>query len=618
MKTVFSGCGIAGALHYGLPDPTQESPGAHAVTAMTEALAHRGPHGAGLWERPGVVLGHRRLAITGLGPAGVQPMTRDHLTITYNGEIYNAPQLAQELSRFYDFTSVTDTEVVLRAWQHFGPHGALQRMEGMFAFALWDEHIRCLYLVRDPVGIKPLYYHRADGFVLFASEVEALLASGQVPRRPDTDVLARHLLCSSTLPPDRTRTLVRDVTAVPAGTFLALHPDGRRHATTYWTLPAPGAPEHATDGADRGEELRGLLARGVTQMLLGDVPVAAFLSGGLDSSAITALAASAAAGPVPCITTAPPPTAPAGETSTDLHFSRLLAAALPGRVHHHLAEQEELTLEDLDAVCDLAALGDDPRHVTIARNYRTVHELGLRVVLNGQGADEVLGGYVGRPTFYRHLLDVRAPDPRTIRTLPGSRQIPGLSPAVLALRATAHQEVLDFHAGLPGTLLERAHRLLFHTQLQRILQFEDYLAMRSSVEARFPYLDHRLVEWAYTQPFHHHIHPDRRQGKIHLAAAMRDELPRTIRHRPKAVFPHQAHGPLQAALARIATDHATELRNDPLIDHLFVLPSALAEAPASILWPVLSLWRWHHKLRRTAPPPPHPRQARIASREMVR
>ncbi|MFI0742759.1 asparagine synthase (glutamine-hydrolyzing) [Streptomyces sp. NPDC021100] len=608
MTTVFSGCGIAGALHYGLPDPARETPGAHAVTAMTDALAHRGPHGAGLWQRPGVVLGHRRLAITDLGPAGAQPMTRDHLTITYNGEVYNTPQLAQELSRFYAFTSATDTEVVLRAWQHWGPRGALQRMEGMFAFALWDEHQRCLYLVRDAVGIKPLYYHRASGFVLFASEVEALMASRHVPRRPDTDVLARHLLCSSTLPPDRTRTLVRDVAAVPAGTFLTLHPDGRRHATTYWTLPHTAAPEHAPVDADRGEELRELLARGVTQMLTGDVPVAAFLSGGLDSSALTALAAAAAAEPVPCITTAPPPTAPAGEASTDLRFSRLLAAALSGRVHHHLAvQQPELTLEDLDTVCDLAALGDDPRHVTIARNYRTVHELGLRVVLNGQGADEVLGGYVSRPTFYRHILDVRAPDPRAIRTLPGSRQIPGLSPAVLALRTTAHQEVLDFHAGLPGPALERAHRLLFHTQLQRILQFEDFLAMRSGVEARFPYLDRRLTAWAFTQPFHHHIRPDRRQGKIHLAAAMRGHLPTAILHRPKAVFPHQSRGPLQAALSRLATAHAAELREDPLINHLFALPSALAEAPVSILWPVLSLWRWHHKLHHPTPPLSGPR-----------
>ena len=600
----FSGCGIAGVFHLTAPPPARARTWSAAVQRITQALAHRGPHGEGLWEGDGVILGHRRLAVTGLGEAGAQPMTRDHLTIVYNGEAYNAPALRTELAAHYNFTSHTDTEVVLRAWQHWGA-GALDKLRGMYAFAVFDAHTRQLTLVRDRIGIKPLYYHHGHGFVIFASEIEALLASGHVPRRPDLDALTRQLLCSTTLPADPARTPIDRVLALPPATVMTLRPGARPHTRTYWTIPhqhhSPTAGCSRTNRATRADEFGRLLEESVSGMLMGDVTVAAFLSGGLDSSAITALAAQHA--PLPCITTTYT-TPPSPEADDDLRHSRLLADRFNGRILHHVVAQPITpTLEDLDAICDLAAIGDDPRHLAIWRNYRTVHDLGLRVVLNGQGADEIMGGYVGRPSTIRHLVDVRHPAYDTARTFAASRQIPGLSHHALALRDRAHQEVLDLHASLPGDPVERAHRLLFTAQLTRVVQFEDFLGMRASVEARFPFLDHPLVEWAFTQPFATHIDAPARRGKLHLAAAMRRHLPPALLRRPKAVFPFPDMRTVQAALAALVTEHRAELHNDPLVSSLFTIPTDAASAGPETLWPLLTLWRWHHKLRATARTP---------------
>jgi asparagine synthase (glutamine-hydrolysing) len=156
--------------------------------------------------------------------------------------------------------------------------------------------------------------------------------------------------------------------------------------------------------------------------------------------------------------------------------------------------------------------------------------------------------------------------------------------------------VLDFHRTLPGTPLERAHRLLFHTQLARVVQFEDFLGMRASVEARFPFLDHRLVDWAFRQPFHSHVHGPSRRGKVLLRRAMRHQLPDRLLDRSKAVFPHPDTTALQAALAKIAVEHRAEIRQDPLVTDLFTLPEDPAVAPLEHLWALLYLWRWHRKL----------------------
>ncbi|WP_330256908.1 asparagine synthase (glutamine-hydrolyzing) [Nocardia sp. NBC_00565] len=584
---MYSGCGIAGTLvHTVAAGPV---PGRADVERMTAALAHRGPDAGGFWCDDAVMFGHRRLSIVGLGDAGTQPMTRAHLTITYNGELYNFRALRRELGAEFVFESETDTEVVLRAWQRWGP-AALQRFRGMFAFAIWDQRARCLTLVRDRLGIKPLYFHHGPSWFSFASEAEALLQCTGVPRRPDLDTIRHRLLCSSTLEVDPWRTALDGVRSVPPATYLAVTADGNTSSTTYWSLPETNSQAQGSTA-----ELTELLADSVQTMLAADVPVATFLSGGLDSSAITALAARH--GPLTAVTIAYAAQDPAsGVPSTvneDTRYSRTLIEHLSADVDHRIhVRPNTIILDDIDTVCDLAAVNDDVRHVSILANYRTVHDLGLRVVLNGQGADETMAGYVGRANFIANILDIRSPDEALIRRLPASRQAPGLSSDVLRHRRTADAAVLEVLHREPGTALERAHRLLVGTQVARIVQFEDFLAMRMTIEARFPFLDHPIVEWCFAAPFQRHIHPQSRQGKMLLRASMHRIIPDTVLSRPKAVFPYPAKGELHRSLVALARRHEQSLRADPLVTALFTMPpSDLATWPVDLLWLVLAMWR---------------------------
>lgn len=595
---MFSGCGIAGCVRF--ESRTVMQTDLASVRRMTSAMAHRGPHGHGLWQEGGVVLGHRRLSILDLSSSGAQPMKCGPLTITYNGELYNFEALRKELASEYTFCSGTDTEVVARAWQKWGER-ALDRFEGMYAFALWNSDTGELIVARDRIGIKPLYYFRSGEVFLFASEVEALLNSGLVPPRPNMEAIHHQLLCSSTLEVDPTRTPVAGVHALPAATVLRLNAaTGASVQRTYWALPrSTGAP--VAERLELAAAFGDMIGRSIRSMLIGDVPVAAFLSGGMDSSCIVREAADASR--ITCITVASADSdgALVAEDNPDVHYSRVVAAHCGSSVDHRVVlHRSSMELSDLDAVCDLGSVNDDIRHVNILSNYRCVSELGMRVVLNGQGADELMGGYLGLPGFSRNVVDLRSPSLSTIETLPASRQAEGLAGVVLAQRAAAHAAVLDMHASLPGEALERAHRFLFHTQLRRVLQFEDFLSMRASIEARVPFLDHRIVQWCFEQPFDLHVNLEAGYGKAMLRLAMARRLPDMLCQRPKQVFPFPDRRAVHASLRAIANAHESELRSDELIRHLFTLPwpGELDKLSLPALWSMLMMWRWHRRLHR--------------------
>ncbi|WP_410631243.1 asparagine synthase (glutamine-hydrolyzing) [Amycolatopsis sp. cmx-4-83] len=595
----YSGCGISGVRRFA--DARDQRGDAAAVRRMTRALAHRGPNGEGFAQSEGVTLGHRRLSVVGLGEQGAQPMSRDGLTIVYNGELYNHRALRAELSRSVSFSSGTDTEVVLQAWRRWGL-AAVDRFDGMFAFAVWDERERAVWLVRDRLGVKPLYYHHDDRRLVFASEVEALLESGLVTAEPDLEVFRRQLLCSSTLDWEVDRTLLAGVRSVAPGAAARFDDDGTVSWHTYWRLPDT-RPDVTDERGSEIEEFGHLLRSSLGGMLQADVPVSTFLSGGLDSSAIAALAAGS--GPVTCVTVAfgdadGAPPSPAG--NEDLRYSEELVRSLgAGRVRHHVdVHGGRLTLDQVDEACDLAVLGDDPRHPTIAANYRSVRDLGLRVVLNGQGADEIMAGYVGLPGFTRNVHDVDEPANPKFLAMPASRRAPGLSPAVLGHAEVVEKGFRDFCAGLPGPPLERAHRLLVATQLHRVLRFEDFLSMRSGVEARVPFLDHHLVEWCFARPLERHVDRARRRGKDVMRRALAGVLPPTLLERPKQVFPFPGKAALQAALAALVLEHHPVLAADDLVRELLSVPPAdeVEHTPIPHLWLLLSTWRWHEKVRR--------------------
>src|SRR3990172_3778589 len=275
------------------------------VERMTEAERRRGPDGSGLWVSSGqeVVFGHRRLAILDLTEAGAQPMVDadSGCTITYNGEIYNFLEIRQQLSALGEvFRSASDTEVILKAYDHWGID-AVKRFRGIFALALWDPRSRSVHLVRDQMGIKPLYWTTlkdaatGEAVVLFASEVRALLASGAVPRRLDPAAVASFLWHGFVVGPN---TIVDGVQLLPAATILTLELDRgvREHSSRtmrqYWHLPS------SSDRTTTVAALREELTRTVGMQLISDVPLGVFLSGGIDSSSVAALASTVAPGAV--------------------------------------------------------------------------------------------------------------------------------------------------------------------------------------------------------------------------------------------------------------------------------------------------------------------------------
>src|SRR5258708_6223646 len=295
-------CGIAGGIRriLGGPDAASRPRSeriASLVKKISEAQRHRGPDGSGLWQSSGqeVVFGHRRLAILDLTAAGAQPMVDSDTgcAVTFNGEIYNFPEIRRDLEALGEtFRSSCDTEVVLKAHKRWGID-AVQRFRGIFALALWDPRSRAVHLVRDQMGIKPLYWttfldsQTGEEAVLFASEVRALLASGAVPRRLDPAAVASYLWNGFVVGP---QTIVEGVHLLPPATILTIEADeltGQQNSRTlrqYWRMPS------SAGGKTTVADLRDELVNTVKMQLIADVPVGVFLSGGVDSSAVATLA----------------------------------------------------------------------------------------------------------------------------------------------------------------------------------------------------------------------------------------------------------------------------------------------------------------------------------------
>ena len=384
-------CGIAGLI--GQLGPTHRA----ALDRMNDALAHRGPDGSGVWVSSpdgdgfGCLLGHRRLAILDLSHAADQPMvdttSGGTRAIVFNGEIYNFKDLRAELDRDGErFVSSGDTAVMLRLLAREGP-ASIAKLRGMFAFALWDEDARRLLLARDPLGIKPLYVHRnpdprGDWSLIFASEVRALLASGLMPApRLDRRAVASILWNGFVTGPI---TAVQGIEPLGPGEHWLCARGRAPERTRYWTIPNAGERPVVSD-----EELRAVVRDSVARHLISDVPVGVFLSGGIDSSAVAALAQQASGAPVHTFTLS------FDEAEYDEGgVARSVAAAI-GTEHRDI----RLTEHDFAAALDTAVdTLDQPTFDGLNSYYisRAVREAGLTVALVGSGGDELFGGY---PTF---------------------------------------------------------------------------------------------------------------------------------------------------------------------------------------------------------------------------
>ena len=557
-------CGIAGIIDPGVPALSRED----AVKRMCEAMIHRGPDDSGMESRGTATIGMRRLAI--FDPVnGHQPMTTPdgRHSIVFNGAIYNFKDLQAELeSAGWTFRTHCDTEVLLAALAHWGD-GALKRLRGMFAFALWDSAEESLFLARDPFGIKPLYY-RADGErLIFASEVTALLASGVCPGEIDPVSVADYLAWLAVPAP---RTIYRGILSLQPGESLRFS-RGQLDLRPTWTFQSiPAGPAAC---ASRGEfigALRERLEDSIRAHVLADVPVGAFLSGGLDSAVVAGLMSrvSGRALQTFCI----------GFEEDD--FSEADAAEESARhfgaVHHTRVITGAEVARDVDtfiSACDQPT-GDGVNTFYVSQ---TAQEGGVKVALSGLGGDELFGGY---PSF-RTL-------PALGRWLPIWRRLPASVRSVLAgaldgagTRGRKLSDMLvharDAHelASLQRRVFSQTsrRRMLapdlaaqvgglrpFHPQLEALradlaetdmhslvsawemrtymadvlLRDSDVMSMRHSLELRVPFVDRPLIEWLWRQPARFKDSP--RHPKRALAEAAADLLPKGLMSRRKRGF----------------------------------------------------------------------------------
>jgi asparagine synthase (glutamine-hydrolysing) len=511
-------CGIAGQLSQ------NPGPASAWVEAATSALSHRGPDDGRVWRSPDgrVAFGHRRLAIIDLSSAGAQPMVRGALCIAFNGEIYNFTALRRELgARGATFNGHSDTEVVLAAYEAWGAAG-LERLDGMFALALHDAREQVVHLMRDRAGEKPLFYRHEGGTLRFASELKGLLADPALPRRLDTEALDCYLGMGF-VPGERC--ILQGYAKLPPAHRLSFDlQTGRAELQRYWTPPPLAADAKADLGA-LADELEALLADSVRQQLVADVPVGVMLSGGVDSSLVTALASRARQG-VRTFTVSFPD---AGRLDEAEH-ARLIA-------NHFGTEHTEIVAEaaSVDLLPQLARQYDEPViDSSMVPTYLVSQQIRRHctVALGGDGGDELFGGY----SHYDRLL--RLQHRASLLPLPLRRSLRAAATRALpagvkgrnwlqALGADFAREVplvasyfdtrqrhrlLNGHAvgrdivslevaratPATGDLLQRATRLDFATYLpEDILVKVDRASMLQSLEVRAPMLDRRVLEFAF-------------------------------------------------------------------------------------------------------------------------
>jgi asparagine synthase (glutamine-hydrolysing) len=548
-------CGINGIFSF-VADPGIEP----AVRAMTAALTHRGPDDEGfLFDGP-VGLGHRRLSIIDIA-GGRQPIAdeNDRYWVILNGEIYNFPDLRRELESRHRFRTETDTEVLVHLYEERG-EDFVDALNGMFALALWDAREHVLLLARDRLGIKPLYYSEQPDRIVFASEIKALLASGRVEAEVDTESLYDFLRLKYVPGP---ATIFRGVRRVEPGTMVRIGRGGVRRRR-YWSLPSPQPPARA--GAVI-EEIRELLVDAVRRRLIADVPVGLLLSGGIDSSALLAVAHGHSGDGTRTFSVGFPEFPGFDETD----YSRRIAARF-GANHHEL-RAESIDLSEMlfrltwhmdEPISDPAIF---PTYV-VCRHARGE----VKVALSGEGADELFAGYnkywkdrwLGRwgrlPEPIRsaalRLAAGRGADPgRRDRIEHRARMPAGIDrhldwsalyrpDELFALSAGEfgphHEERLqtlmrERAAPADGDHLDAALRLDLRTSLvDSLLMKVDKVSMATSLEVRVPYLDHRLVERAAALPVTWKLRGG--DTKWVLKRATRRLLPRFIRNRPKHGF----------------------------------------------------------------------------------
>jgi len=555
-------CGIAGVFS------TTPFPSAVGIEQtlhrMARLIAHRGPDGSDIWHNSHVGLAHTRLAIIDLSEAGRQPMqdTQGHLVLTYNGEIYNYRELRKELrAAGHHFRTETDTEVILNGYRQWG-EAVVDRLRGMFAFALWDEREKCLFLARDRTGQKPLFYARQGDAFLFGSEIKSILTWPGFPRRANLAALHQYLTFQYVMPP---HSAFEGVEELPPAHTMTVQADGSTHIRRYWQLPVPGQ-RGSFDPVEARERIAAELEQAVRMRMISDVPLGAFLSGGIDSSVIVALMAKHSSGPVKTFSI--------GfnhDEYDERQYARTVAERYGTDHHEYVVEPDAMAVlpslvwqfgqpfADSSALPTYYVSAITREHVTVA--------------LSGDGGDESFLGY--KRYLATKVEDIYGHIPAPLRLIMSALIGNGTSgPGALKLArrlmrnstASESERYLKWiglfdqpqKAELYGPALEpyltedsgkvldelftastgaasRAAWVDINTYLPGdLLAKVDITSMAHGLEARAPFLDHKLMELAAGVPGNQHLKGTRLKSMLKdIAAPM---LPDDLINRPKMGF----------------------------------------------------------------------------------
>lgn len=619
-------CGIVGFYFSDQLSPIQPQ----LVAGMVETLAHRGPDDRGQFVGPGIALGVTRLSVIDVD-GGHQPIVNEDgsKVIVFNGEIYNFQELRRELEqRGHVFCTQSDTEVILHGFEEWGAD-CVGKLNGIFAFAIWDQGARTLFLARDHLGVKPLYYWTDEECLIFASEIKAILAHPRVTRRLNLSGLRTYLTFGHSIAPD---TIFQGIAKLLPGHWLQCQSGLKVRLAQYWDISG-SEPMAEVDGL-WPEKIRSLLDEVVGMQLMADVPLGAFLSGGLDSSAIVALMAQRLTEPVQTFSL--------GFRGADSFYNELPDA---GNVAGFLKTEHQVMEagpEDLVRVLPLLVYHYDEPFADAAAfpTYLVAHlaRQKVKVVLTGDGGDEIFGGYLrysmdtkvawtlNLPSFFLRGLG-RLAQPFLGPRLRFQRGLIALSQTDPARRAASWymwftpelcqemlqpqlwREVKDFdpldryaryYRDYPFAA-DRANRMMYadlKTQLvDSYLEKVDKATMAVGLEARVPFLDYRLVEMSLRIPSSEKFNFF--QSKLLLRKAMADLLPPATLNKPKHGFAVPLdpwmRGPLKDYVAAILFDERTRTRgffNQKRVEQLFEDHQAQRASFSTHLWFLLVFELW--------------------------
>ena len=598
-------CGINGIA--GLEDK-------NLVKAMSDIVTHRGPDDSGYYTNKGISLGHRRLSIIDLSEKGRQPIFNDegNLVIVYNGEIYNYKELRAELENSgIKFNTNTDTEVVLKLFELYGPQ-SLHKLNGMFAIAIWDDTNKKLFLARDRIGIKPLHYSIIGDKLYFASEIKSLLVVPEVKRQLNNQALYNFLNVNYTLGEE---TFFHGIKRLRPGHYLEFR-EGRVNITKYWDVNTSLTNYSETTYVDK---VRKLLETSVKRRMISDVPVGAFLSGGIDSATIVGLMSQIVDQPLKTYSVG------FNEPWDELNDARKISEKF-GTDHHELnVESNELKKHYVNAIWHM----DIPqRNIIPTMLISKLAKEKVTVVLSGLGGDELFGGY-RRHKWINSRSRLNRMIPKLIQTKAISKMeklLPRHSEyrRLLKYMSTLHDNLSNYTVISPQVMFDDDQQNLltndfrnsvnkienqissfvgkskdhFHNMLELelktyltddLLERLDRLTMAASVEGRVPFLDHELVEYSFTIPRKFKIKNN--TGKYVLQQAMKDLLPKNVFQKKKQGFNMNNYywykGELKDIIAQLLDKE--KLTNTPF-KHEYINSILTKKPDPKYFWQYAQLW----------------------------